>query len=36
MRFIKNENVLTLFFEGEVNSYNSENIDKEMPLINSF
>ena len=33
MRFIKNENVLTLFFEGEVNSYNSENIDKEINEI---
>ena len=30
MRNTLNDNVLTLFFEGELNSYNSENIEKEI------
>ena len=33
MRFEIKENVLTLFLEGELNSYNADNIEKEIDSI---
>ena len=33
MRFENKENVLTLFLEGELNSYNADNIEKEIDSI---
>ena len=30
MRFQLNERVLTLYFEGELNSYNADNMEKEI------
>ena len=33
MRFELNDNTLTLFLEGELNSYNAENIEKEIESV---
>lgn len=33
MKFTNENNALTLFFEGEVNSYNAENIEKELSEV---
>ena len=33
MRFQLNERVLTLYFEGELNSYNADNMEKEMEIV---
>ena len=33
MRFQLNERVLTLYFEGELNSYNADNMEKEIEML---
>ena len=33
MRFVLNDRVLTLYFEGELNSYNADNVEKEVENI---